>query len=127
MKYILYAFFFLILFSCNAVVNESINKTYNYLPVDSKVAILDLKHSLPENVEQLGTMSFGDNGFSIDCDYFSNLSKARKRAREIGANIVKITESKSPDFLSSCYRMKVTFYKFNGDVSNLPQIQIQKN
>lgn len=46
MKHILNTFLIFILLSCNAVVNESINKTYNYLPVDSKIAILDLKHVL---------------------------------------------------------------------------------
>lgn len=127
MKQILFLSIFISLLSCNAVVNESVNKKYDYLPIDSKIAILEINHNLPENVEQLATMSFGDSGFSTDCDYFSNLSKARKRAREIGANIVKIIESKSPDFLSSCYRMKVVLYKYKGDVSNLPQIQIQRN
>lgn len=127
MKQLFYSVILLILFSCSAVVHESITKTYNDLSVDSKIAILDLKHPLPEKSEQLGTISFGDNGFSIDCDYHSNLSKARKRAREIGANIIKISEQNSPDFLSSCYRMKVILYKFDGDVTSLHQIQLQTN
>ena len=72
-------------------------------------------------------MRFSDSGFSTDCDFYYNLSKARKRAREIGANIIKITQSKSPDIISSCHRMKLEFYKFEGDVSNIRQIQLQAN
>jgi hypothetical protein len=89
-------------------------------------AILDVNQPI-QKVRTYGTIRFADSGFSTDCDFYSNLSKARKRAREIGANIVKITESKSPDIISSCHRIKVAFYKYNGDVSNIRQLQLQKN
>lgn len=127
MKQIFYSVILFILFSCNAVIHESINKTYNPLPIDSKIAILDTNHLIPEGAELLGSMKLGDSGFSTDCDFYSNLSKARKRAREIGANIVKVTETKSPDLISSCYRLKIKFYKFDGEISNLSQLQLQKN
>ena len=80
--------FSLFLSSCSAVINESISKTYSYLPIDAKIAILEVKHNVPANAEKLGFISFGDSGFSTDCDYYSNLSKARRRAREIGANLL---------------------------------------
>lgn len=127
MKIFFYSTILLVLFSCNAVIKESITKSYSTLPIDSKIAILAVNQPIPEKVELLGYMKFGDSGFSTDCDFYSNLSKARKKAREIGANIVKITESKSPDIISSCYRMKINFYKFDGDASNLSQIQLQRN
>lgn len=127
MKQFIYSTILVVFFSCNAVVKESVIKKYDFLPIDSQIAILDVHQPTPEKSELLGTIKFSDSGFSTDCDFYSNLSKARKRAREIGANIVKITESKSPDIISSCYRMKVEFYKYNGDVSNLRQIQLQKN
>ena len=127
MKHILFSFVLLLLFSCNAVVKESINKKYDSLPIDSKIAIVEVNQNIPDKSELLGTMRFSDSGFSTDCDFYSNLSKARKRAREIGANIIKITQSKSPDIISSCHRMKLEFYKFEGDVSNIRQIQLQAN
>ena len=125
MKLFFNSIFFLFLFSCGPVIKESVSKTYNYLPIDSKIAILDLKHPLPNNVEKIGIMSFRDSGFSTDCSFNSNLSKAKKRAREIGANIVKITELNSPDIISSCYRINVAFYKYDGNVSDLQQITLQ--
>ena len=119
--------FSLFLSSCGAVINESISKTYSYLPIDAKIAILEVKHNVPANAEKLGIISFGDSGFSTDCDYYSNLSKARRRAREIGANIVKINQVTEPSIVSSCYRMNISFYKYDGDVSQLPQISLQQN
>ena len=119
--------FSLFLSSCSAVINESISKTYSYLPIDAKIAILEVKHNVPANAEKLGFISFGDSGFSTDCDYYSNLSKARKRAREIGANIVKINQVTEPSIVSSCYRMNISFYKYDGNASQLPQISLQQN
>ena len=121
--YFLSFLFSLFLSSCGAVINESISKNYSYLPIDAKIAILEVKHNVPANVEKLGFISFGDSGFSTDCD----LSKARKRAREIGANIVKINQVTEPSIVSSCYRMNISFYKYDGDVSQLPQISLQQN
>lgn len=125
--YFLSFLFSLFLSSCGAVINESISKNYSYLPIDAKIAILEVKHNVPVNAEKLGFISFGDSGFSTDCDYYSNLSKARKRAREIGANIVKINHLDEPSVVSSCYRMNISFYKYDGDASQLPQISLQQN
>jgi hypothetical protein len=127
MKQFIYSTILIVLFSCNAVIKENVTKKYDALPIDSQIAILDVNQPIPEKSELMGTIKFADSGFSTDCDFYSNLSKARKRAREIGANIVKITESKSPDIISSCHRIKVAFYKYNGDVSNIRQLQLQKN
>lgn len=69
-------------------------------------------------------MKFGDTGFSTDCSFNSNLKKAQKIARENGANIVKIIESKKPDLWSTCYRMKIDFYQYKGDVTILEQYQL---
>ena len=125
--YFLPFLFLIFLNSCAAVVSESISKTYSYLPIDAKIVILDVKHTVPTNAEKLGFISFGDSGFSTDCDYHSNLAKARKRAREIGANIVKVNHVDEPSIVSSCYRMNIAFYKYDGDVSQLPQISLQQN
>ena len=101
MKQFIHSTILIVLFSCNAVIKENVTKKYDSLPIDSQIAILDVNQPIPEKSELMGTIKFVDSGFSTDCDFYSNLSKARKRAREIGANIVKITESKSADIISS--------------------------
>ena len=75
----------------------------------------------------LGSAKFGDSGFSTDCDFNTNLISARKIARANGANIVKVIEKSIPDLWSSCYRITVEFYHYEGDVTKLQQYQLQIN
>lgn len=127
MKYLVFIFFAITLMSCGASIKSNFQTQKNALTIDDKVAFLDINHKVPDNATKLGDGKFGDTGFSIDCDFNSNLVQARKLARKNGANIVKVIEKKSPDIWSSCYRMKVEFYFFDGDVSALPQYQLQIN
>ncbi len=48
------------------------------------------------------------------------LEQAKLEARQNGANVVKITEHKRPNIMSTCHRMKVTFYCLE-DTSVLPK------
>lgn len=125
MKHFILSLSTLLLFSCAATVKTSITSKEEALTSNDKVAFLDINHKVPENARKVGEAKFGDSGFSTDCDFNSNLIKARQIARENGANIVKVTENKTPDLWSSCYRMKVDFYKYDGDVKSLPQYQLQ--
>lgn len=115
----------LILTSCASTVKTNIANKETALTTNDKVAFLDLNHKVPETAKKIGNAKFGDSGFSTDCDFNSNLIKARQIARENGANIVKVTETKKPDLWSSCYRIKVDFYKYDGDVKSLQQYQLQ--
>jgi hypothetical protein len=115
------------LFGCAPSIKTSISNPEKSLTTSDKVAFLDIQHKVPENAKKIGAAKFGDSGFSTDCDFNSNLVKARDLARKNGANIVKIVETKRPDLWSSCYRMKVEFYKYEGDVTILPQYQLQIN
>lgn len=116
-----------ILAGCASTVKTNILNKEAALTTNDKVAFLDVNHKIPENSKKIGSAKFGDSGFSIDCDFNSNLIKARQIARENGANIVKVTESKKPDLWSTCYRMKVDFYKYEGDAKTLQQYQLQIN
>ena len=117
----------LILTSCASTIKTTITNQEKTLTTNDKVAFLDMNHEVPENAIRIGNAKFGDSGFSTDCGFNSNLIKARKIARENGANIVKVTESKKPDLWSSCYRIKIDFYKYEGDINSLPQYQLQIN
>lgn len=116
-----------LIFGCAASVNSNFTSTEKPLTSNDKVAFLDVKHKVPENAKLLGIAKYGDSGFSTDCDFNSNLIKARQLARQNGANIVKVVESKSPDILSSCYRMKIEFYFYSGDVTQIEQYQVHIN
>lgn len=116
-----------ILVSCGSVVTSNFSNKLAPLTLEQKVAFLDINNELPSNVKKIGTAKFGDSGFSIDCSFDRNLINARNLARMNGANIIKVVVNKSPDLWSSCSRITVDFYYYDGDVTKLDQYQIQIN
>lgn len=125
MKQLIFIFSTIFLVSCGASIKSNFQTQNKALTIEDKVAFLDVHHKVPETAKKLGDGKFGDTGFSTDCNFNSNLVQARKLARQNGANIVKVIEKKTPDLWSSCYRMKVEFYFYDGNVSELPQYQLQ--
>jgi len=115
------------LFGCSASVSSSFTNQNKPLTMEDKVAFLDLSHKVPEGAIKLGEAKYGDSGFSTSCDFNTNLINARKLARANGANIVKVVQKSTPDLWSSCYRITVDFYFYEGNVSKLPQYQLQIN
>lgn len=116
-----------LLLGCSPKIATDIVQKRQALTIEDKVAFLDLYNKVPEGSEKLGSAKFGDTGLSTDCGFDENLVKARKIARQNGANIVKVTQKKTPDLWSSCYRLEIDFYYYPGDVTQLQQYQIQIN
>lgn len=110
--------------SCSPKIRSNFTNSQPGLSTEDAVAFLDVEHKVPEDVTEIGSLRFQDSGFSTDCSFNSILNQARNSARENGANIVKVTEKKTPDLWSSCYRLKIKLYKFEGDVSGLPQYKL---
>ena len=116
-----------LLISCSASISTSFTSQNKPLTIEDKVAFLDLINKVPEGAKKLGEAKYGDSGFSTSCDFNSILINARKSARANGANIVKVVKKSTPDLWSTCYRITVEFYFYEGDVSKLPQYQLQIN
>lgn len=127
MRKILLSISILLLVSCGASIQSNFTEQLKPLTIENKVAFLDLENKLPENAKKIGQAKFGDSGFSTNCDFNTNLISARKIARENGANIVKVIKKSTPDLWSSCYRITVEFYYYEGDVTKLSQYQLQIN
>lgn len=116
-----------LLLSCSSSISSSFTSQNKPLTIEDKVAFLDLLHKVPEGAIKLGEAKYGDSGFSTSCDFNTNLISARKLARANGSNIVKVVKKSTPDLWSSCYRITVEFYFYEGDVSKLLQYQLQIN
>lgn len=117
----------IIAIGCSSAIQSNFTTQNKPLTIEEKVAFLDLQNAIPENAKKLGSAKFGDSGFSTNCDFNAILISARKLARTNGANIVKVTKKTTPDLWSSCYRITADFYFYDGDVSKLPQYQLQIN
>ncbi len=127
MKKLLIAILPFLLIGCSANIKSSFTSQNKPLTIEDKVAFLDIQNKVPESAKKIGEAKYGDSGFSTNCDFNTNLISARKLARSNGANIVKVTKKSTPDIWSSCYRITVEFYYFEGDVTQLPQYQLQIN
>ncbi|WP_031427106.1 hypothetical protein [Flavimarina sp. Hel_I_48] len=110
--------------SCSPKIKSNFTNPQPTLASDEKVALLDIEHKLPKNPIKVGDLRFQDSGFSTDCSFNSLMNQARIEARKSGANIVKIVEKKEPNLWSSCYRLSIELYSYNGDVSSLPQYKL---
>ena len=111
--------------SCSPKITSNFTNPQPKLSIDEKVALLDIEHDLPQNIIKIGDLRFQDSGFSTDCSFNSLMTQARNEARKNGANIVKVVDKKKPDLWSSCHRLKIELYKYDGDVSLLPQYKLK--
>ena len=111
--------------SCGPKITSNFTNPLPKLSIDENVALLDIEHNIPENVVKVGDLRFQDSMLATDCSFNSLMNKARIEARKNGANIVKVTEKKKPDLWSTCYRLKIELYKYDGDVSSLPQYTLK--
>jgi hypothetical protein len=111
--------------SCSPKISSNFTNPQPKLSIDEKVALLDIEPELPKDLTKIGDLRFQDSGFSTDCSFNSLMNQARIEARKNGANIVKVVDKKKPDLWSSCYRLKIELYKYDGDVSSLPQYKLK--
>lgn len=72
---------------------------------------------VPENAKKLGNVKIGDN-FRFVCGYDQTLQMVKEKAIKQGANIVKLTQVKAPDLMSTCYRIKAIAYHYD-DITSL--------
>ena len=101
----------LVIASCSSTVKTKLSKTYQPLDYKDKVIVIALEEKQPLEAEVLGTIKIGDSGFSIKCNYETALNKAKLEARKAGGNAIKITEHKTPNFMSTCHRISANILK----------------
>ncbi|GGD30788.1 hypothetical protein [Flavobacterium orientale] len=111
--------------SCSPKITSNFVNPQPALNSTESVALLDIEHKLPANLVKVGDLRFQDSGFSTDCSFNSLMTKAKNEARKNGANIVKVVDKKKPDLWSSCYRLKIELYRYDGDVSSLKQYTLK--
>ena len=108
MRKVFFLFFIgFILIGCSPKITSSFTSYHTPLAKDAEVLVLEIDVPMPENAEVLGQIKIGDTGFTTkNSNYAAVLNIAKDEARKAGGNVVKITDHKSPDMLSSMHRIK---------------------
>lgn len=96
-----------ILSGCSPKITSSFTSYHTPLAKNAEVLVLEIDVPMPESAEVLGQIKIGDTGFTTkNGNYAAVLNIAKDEARKAGGNVVKITEHKSPDMISSIHRIK---------------------
>lgn len=125
-KYVVLFFIEFVLLGCSPKITSNFTTSHTPLNKDMEVMILDIDAPMPENAEVLGQIKIGDTGFTTkNGNYAAVLNIAKDEARKAGGNVVKITEHKSPDMISSMHRIKAEILRvddlsvLSGDMSDM--------
>ncbi len=92
--------------SCAPKIKTNISKKYAPLDYRQEVMVLEMDETTPADLEVLGTVKVGDAGVTTQCNYAQVLTRAKEEARKYGGNIIKITQHRLPDLMTTCHRIK---------------------
>ena len=108
--------------ACSPKVRSNLtNTSFQPLTSKEKVILLSESETVPENSNFVGDIRIGDTGFSTDCGYQTVIDNAREVAQRSGANIIKLTKVRKPNFISTCYRIQGRLYR-NTDPKELANL-----
>ncbi|GAB4162145.1 MAG: hypothetical protein Tsb0033_20750 [Winogradskyella sp.] len=110
MKTLFTYLFVLLCFSCAPQLKSTILKTRPPLPENDLIVVLDISDDQTIDEDLVGSIAAKDGGLSVNCTYYENVLNLKVLARNAGANLVKITEHKTPDNRSTCHRLKANIY-----------------
>jgi hypothetical protein len=126
---ILFQFTFLttLICSCSPKIGSSIHSKQLPLPENEVVLVLQKEDAFTNDGIEIGSIKSGDNGFSTNCSYYEIIEQLKQLARQNGANVIKITEHKSPDQWSTCERLTAKIYKVPDFRTHEKEIQWRAN
>ncbi|HMI78622.1 MAG TPA: hypothetical protein VK484_07500 [Ferruginibacter sp.] len=100
-----------LLYACAPKIGSTINNKQLPLSDNEFVLVLQKEDNFSNDGIEIGSIRSADNGFSSNCTYYEIIDQLKQLARQNGANLIKITEHKSPDQWSTCERLKAKIYK----------------
>jgi len=110
-KILLFALLSAMVESCAPKFSSTINTKQPPLAQTDYVLVLQREDQFTNDGIEIGTISAGDNGFSVNCSYNEVLARLKDLARQNGANLIKITEQIDPNAWSTCVRLTAKIYK----------------
>lgn len=110
-RFIYFLLLTLVIYSCSPKIGSTILSKQPTLSDTSFVLVLQQQDGFDNDGIEVGTIKSADNGLSTNCTYNEIIGKLKQFARQNGANVIKITEHKSPDRWSSCERLTAKIYR----------------
>jgi hypothetical protein len=101
-------------FACITLLLSSCAPAVKYQPLKTgfkskspteEVLLFAQYDDVPSVYEVIGSVSVGDSGFTLKCGLTDVIEVAKKRAREVGGDAIRLIVVTEPDLLSSCYRI----------------------
>lgn len=92
--------------SCSPRVGVSLYREMPPTDPSAPVLVFGIGDPRPPGAEVIGTVSVGDSGLTIQCDFQTVLGIAKDRTRKAGGNAVGIISHKTPSFASTCHRIE---------------------
>ncbi|MDX1463508.1 MAG: DUF2846 domain-containing protein [Marinirhabdus sp.] len=112
MRTLVFLLFAVSVVSCSPKIKTSVTeKTYAPISAHAQVIVVRPGGAMPEESLKIGDVFIGDTGFTTDCGYDVVLGLIEDQARTAGANVIKITEIKTPSMGSTCYRIRADLYR----------------
>lgn len=122
----------IVLFSCSPRIKTFVENQNQKQKLDpnSKIYVIALNEELKITAKKIANLEIGETGFTSKCDYEDVIKQAKLKAKEFGANVVKVTKHKYPEGIrSGCHKIDVDLF-FTENITELeknhPQNQ-QKN
>jgi hypothetical protein len=110
-----------LLAGCGPSVHLSVQHEFPSLNPDCCPWLIEVKDPPPAGALVVASVGYGESGFSGHCSYPENRERLRVDACRLGADAVKIEAENLPDFISSCYRVRATFYRLGAGHDSEPE------
>lgn len=120
MKKINLLFAGILLVGCSPKVGTNFTNPYPMLGPDDEVLVLEERQPAPQNADKIGSIRVGDTGFTTrdNGTYDKVLGIIESYSREVGGNVIKITNHQVPDFVSTIHRVNADLYHID-DIKDL--------
>ena len=110
MKKIIFLLTGLLLAACSTSKHTSVINYATPLPAGTHVEVIGIGQQVPDGAKLLGSISVGDSGFTTQCSYQEVIRDAINMARDMGGNVLQITQHKEPNLICDCHRIKADVY-----------------
>jgi len=119
MKKLFVLIYVMLLCSCAPRVRSFIHNEKTALPNNQEVYVVALNQTFDSKEKKLANIEIGETGFTSQCNFEDVVAVAKTKAREYGANVIKITDHEFPTGMrSSCHKIKADLF-FEENTSEL--------